>query len=100
MGSARPRPARAIAGRGDALRDGAAGALDAWECGGSRVVSEGHFSLTTRACVERRFHDELRAWRLLVLLRGVSLPHPFDGVREELRPRVADAVPGAAAEQV
>src|SRR5262245_51838057 len=58
----------------------------------------------------RSFHCLIRqgAWRfgdaaelaLLVFLRGVPLPHPFDGVGEELRLGVADAVAGAATEQV
>src|SRR5262245_49482246 len=37
---------------------------------------------------------------LLVFLRGVPLPYPFDGVREELLLGITDTVAGPAAEQV
>src|SRR5262249_21438414 len=37
---------------------------------------------------------------LPIFLRAISLPDPFDGVREKLRLGVADAVAGIATEQI
>src|SRR5262245_32219330 len=42
----------------------------------------------------------LRPWRLLALLWSIPLPNPFDGVRQELRPGVADAMGGSATKQI
>src|SRR5579864_6783683 len=50
--------------------------------------------------VERPAVIASRPWRLLALLWRIPLPYPFDGVREKLRLGVADAVAGAATEQV
>jgi hypothetical protein len=39
-------------------------------------------------------------FRSLVLLERIPLPHPFDGVRKELRLGIANAVAGVPAEKI
>src|SRR5262245_12285666 len=72
----------------------------------ARLKPEGRVGSTHPAF--GRFTASSGTWRfgdatkqaLLVFLRGIPLPDPFDGVRQELCLGIADAVAGAAAEQV
>src|SRR5262249_37484373 len=68
--------------------------------GSSCVHAIGAMLLTASTPAADRQNSAKRPRRSLALLGCIASPHPFDGVRQELRLGIADAVAGVSAEEI